>query len=127
MKTKKPWGWRGLRKQNTTKFPEKSVVQCSCYKSRPSGQPNLGEFMIFEIIGLVVACTAIATLARGRGASPVMAVGAAVGGWAIIEFGGGMFLRNQEHWLWVLLAAWAWIGLVAVFVRFVIGAGHPKP
>ena len=46
---------------------------------------------MFEIIGLVVAVTAIAALARGRGASPVVMGSVTVAGWALIEFG-GMFL-----------------------------------
>jgi uncharacterized paraquat-inducible protein A len=82
---------------------------------------------MFEIIGLVVACTAIATLARGRGASPVLAVGAAVGGWVMIEIGGGLFLPSGDYRLVLILSAWGWVALVAGFVRFVIGAGRPKP
>jgi hypothetical protein len=82
---------------------------------------------MLEIIGLVIACTAIATLARGRGASPVVAVCAAVGGWVMIEIGGSIVLSSGEYRLVLMLAAWGWVGLVAGFVRFVIGASRPKP
>jgi hypothetical protein len=80
---------------------------------------------MLEIIGLVVAVTGIAALARGRGASPVIAGTAAVAGWVLIEYGGAILLRQNPYPL--MIAAWAWVALVAGFVRFVVGAGRPKP
>jgi hypothetical protein len=82
---------------------------------------------MIEIIVLVIAVTGIATLARGRGASPVVVGTAAVAGWALIEYGGLFFLRRPDASWPLMLVAWAWIALVAGYVRFVVGAGHPKP
>ena len=81
---------------------------------------------MFEILVLVIAATGIATLARGRGASPVLMASIAVAGWVLIEFGGGMLVSGDNR-LWVIVAAWAWVGLIAGYVRFVVGAGRPKP
>ena len=66
---------------------------------------------MFEIIGLVIAVTGIAALARGRGASPIVMGSVAVAGWVLLRFGGALFVRTQDA-LWVLLlASWAWIAL----------------
>src|SRR5437763_15495099 len=81
---------------------------------------------MLEIIGLLIAVGGIAGLARGRGASPVVAGFFAAGGWAVIEIGGGLFV-SAENRLWLMVLAWAWVGGVALFVRFVIGASRPKP
>ena len=82
---------------------------------------------MLEIIGLVIACTAIATLARGRGASPVVVVGAAAGGWAMIEIGGSFVFPSGEYRMALMLLAWGWVALVTGFMRFIIGASRPKP
>ena len=80
---------------------------------------------MLEMIGLVVAVTGIAALARGRGASPIVAGTAAVAGWVLIEYGGAIILRQNPYPL--MIAAWAWVAAVAGFVRFVVGAKLPKP
>lgn len=82
---------------------------------------------ILEILGVLIAVTGIATFARGRGASPMVAGAVAVVGYVLLRFGGGFVLRNEDDTLWLLVAAWAWIALVAGFFRFVVGASRPKP
>jgi hypothetical protein len=82
---------------------------------------------MIEIIGLLIAVTGIAALARGRGASPVVMGTIAVAGWAIIEYGGLFLLPKGTSGYVLLFPAWAWIGLVAGYVRFIVGASRPKP
>lgn len=82
---------------------------------------------MLEIFGLLIAVGGIVTLARGRGASPVLAGGVAVGGWVLIAIVGGLLFGSRDGGLWPALAAWAWVGAVALFVRFAVGAGRPKP
>jgi len=82
---------------------------------------------VLEIIGLVIAVTAITALARGRGASPVIAGTVAVLGWVLLRFGALLFVRGESAPFVLLLASWAWIAAVAGFVRFVVGGGKPKP
>ena len=84
-------------------------------------------FGIFEILGIFLAVGGIVALARGRGASPVVAGIVAVAGWILIEYGGAFFVPPGEGRFPLMLAAWTWIALVAGFVRFVVGAGRPKP
>jgi hypothetical protein len=68
-------------------------------------------FGIFEILGVFLAVGGIVALARGRGASPVVAGTVAVAGWVLIEFGGAFFIPRGESRFPLLLAAWAWIAL----------------
>jgi hypothetical protein len=82
---------------------------------------------MFEIIGLVIAVTGIAALARGRGASPVVMGTVAVAGWVLIEYGGLFLLPRGTSPFLLIVIAWAWIALVAGYVRFIVGAAHPKP
>src|SRR5215470_15311617 len=82
---------------------------------------------MFEIIGLLLAVTGIAALARGRGASPLVVGIVAVAGWVLIEYGGLFFLpRGQSPYI-LMLIAWSWIASVAGYVRFVVGASRAKP
>jgi hypothetical protein len=82
---------------------------------------------MLEIVILVIAVGGIATLARGRGTSPYLAGGVAVAGYVVLEFGGAFVVPPGDGRLVLMVAGWAWVGLVALFVRFVIGAGKPKP
>lgn len=83
--------------------------------------------MLLEIIGLFVAVGGIVALARGRGAPPALMGTIAVVGWLLIQYGGRFFVHDSESVYPLMLAAWAWIGLVALYVRFVVGARRPKP
>lgn len=84
---------------------------------------------MLEIIGLGVSLGAIAGFARGRGVSPVVCVSVALVGFLAIGFFGRWFVGRSESPLvvWVWVCEWAWVGAVAFYVRFVIGAGRPKP
>ena len=82
---------------------------------------------MIEILLLIAALGGIASFARGRGVSPV-AVGAVVlGGFVVIRLASMMLAITDDFRLALATAAWAWVGLVASFVRFVIGAGRPRP
>ena len=82
---------------------------------------------MIELIVLAIAVTGIASLARGRGKSPVAAGTIAVVGHLLILYGGSVFVRSGDGQLLLLIAAWIWVALVAGFLRFVVGAGRPKP
>jgi len=82
---------------------------------------------MLEIIGLLIAVTGIVALARGRGASPVLVGTVVVAGWVLIEYGGLFFLPGGQSRYLLMLIAWAWIAVVAGYVRFVVGASRAKP
>jgi len=82
---------------------------------------------MLELVGLAIAVTAISALARGRGASPILAGSVAVGGYVLILFGGMFFVPRGEARILLLVIAWAWIAVVAGYLRFVVGARLPKP
>ena len=79
------------------------------------------------VLGLVLALGTIAGFARGRGASPVTTVSAALLGFVLILLVGGFLVSSDETWLAVRLCAWGWVGAVALFVRFVVGSSRPSP
>ena len=70
---------------------------------------------------------ALGGLARGRGASPIVSVTVAIAGFLVIAFLGGAVVSSPDGRIVVNLAAWAWVGAVMLFVRFVVGADRPKP
>jgi hypothetical protein len=82
---------------------------------------------VLEIFGLVAALGTIASFARGRGASPVKTVGAALLGFLLIILIGSLLTSSYEAQLAVHLCAWGWVGAIALFVRFVVGRGRPSP
>ena len=82
---------------------------------------------MFEIIGLMFALAAMAGVARGRGASPVLTVGAAVIGFFLIDIAGSLLVPSSYAPFAARLCAWGWVGAVAGFVRFVVGSGRPSP
>lgn len=82
---------------------------------------------MFEIIGMAVAVSGIAALARGRGASPVFSGTIAALGWAAIRFGGLFLIPPGDGVLLLMLGSWAWLAAVALYLRFVVGARMAKP
>ena len=82
---------------------------------------------MIELIVLAIAVTGIATLARGRGKSPVAAGTIAVVGYVLISYGGTIVVPPGDGRLLLLIAAWVWVALVAGYLRFIVGAGRPKP
>lgn len=82
---------------------------------------------MFEILGIVIALSGIGGLARGRGASPVLAGSIALAGWIVIGFFGPLFAPSENAKIAIAVGAWAWVAGVAVFLRFVVGASRPKP
>ena len=85
------------------------------------------EAMVLEVIGLIVASGAIAGFARGRGARPILSVAVALVGFVAIAFIGGAMVTTPDARIAVTLCSWAWVGAVALFLRFVVGASRPKP
>jgi hypothetical protein len=82
---------------------------------------------MIEIIALVVVMAGLARFARGRGVKPAVAIGVAVGGYLILVILLGQLIRGPNA-RWIILAtAWAWVGIVVFYVRFVVGARRPTP
>lgn len=96
-----------------------------------SPRTNRGKIMLFiflEIVIVGIACGGVATLARGRGASAELAGGIAAGGYIIFRLSTLFLWPDWVELMYpAMLLGWAWIGAVTLFVRFVIGAGLPKP
>ncbi len=85
---------------------------------------------MLEILAVIAAASGIAALARGRGGKPWLWAGLAVAGWIIIPFTIGMAraaVGQFQPTVWYIVAGWAWIGAVALWARFGLGAGRAKP
>ena len=91
---------------------------------------------MLEIVAFIATVIGIGALARKRGSSPIVwPLAAAVGAFAIAfifaPIVNSSVIRNLElPNLTVFiptLAAWSWMGIVAVYVRFGIGVGKPQP
>lgn len=82
---------------------------------------------MLEIIGLMLAVGGIAGFSRGRGASPAVTVSAALLGFLAIFLAGAFLASSEDGRFAAHLGAWAWVGAVALFVRFVVGSGRPSP
>lgn len=85
---------------------------------------------MFEIVALILSISAIAGFARTRGGSSLLWGGVALGGYLLLLFGVAFalaFAKRGTDSILPSLAAWAWIGLVALWTRFGIGAGRAKP
>lgn len=82
---------------------------------------------MFEFIALAIAVSGVVALARGRGASTVLFGATSVIGWAAIRYGGLFLVKSDDGVLAVMIAAWAFLGALALYLRFVVGARLGKP
>jgi hypothetical protein len=84
---------------------------------------------MFEILLLVIGTGAIASFARGRGASPKVWGTVAAAGYVLTELLAPLAMRalglTEQILPW--LAALTWFAGIALYVRFGIGAGRPSP
>ena len=82
---------------------------------------------MIEIIAVVLVVATLARFARGRGVKPWLAISVAIAGYlGIILVAGALMRGPNARWI-VLAGAWAWIGVVVAYVRFVVGSGRAKP
>src|ERR1051325_5175099 len=79
---------------------------------------------MFELILLAAAVAGIASLARGRGGNPLVWGSIAVASFVIGTLAGRQFWAGTVAQVFL---PWALVGLVALEVRFILGAGRPKP
>lgn len=79
---------------------------------------------MFQWVLLAMAVAGIAALARGRGGSPTM-----YGVIIVVAFEGGAIIGHSfgPESVLTLIMPWVFVGLVALHVRFILGAGRPKP
>jgi hypothetical protein len=82
---------------------------------------------VIEVLMLAAALGGIASFARGRGVSPVAAGAVALVGYIVIRMAGRLVAITDDTTLVLAIAAWVWVGLVASFIRFVIGSRRPQP
>ena len=82
---------------------------------------------MLELIGLVISTAGIASFARGRGASPYFFGSLTVGGYILIRALGLASAPSGSMALVFIAAAWCWVGSVAFFARFIVGANRPQP
>jgi hypothetical protein len=84
-----------------------------------------------EIVLMIVAISAIATMARRRGSDTVLWGGLALGGFLLITIGGSAIVtylhKDGDLRLYLEIGGWAWVGAMFLFVRFAIGATKTKP
>jgi hypothetical protein len=79
---------------------------------------------MFEWMLLIVAASGIGALARGRGGRPLVHSALTIGAFLA---GLGMALPFGPDSAFQFVFPWAGVGLVALFTRFALGAGRPKP
>src|SRR3712207_6354294 len=84
---------------------------------------------MLEIFALVLSVSGIAALARGRGGTPWIWGVAAVAGYVATLFGTAVILAlfSVRESVVPMVAAWMWIGAVALFLRFGMGSSHAQP
>lgn len=87
---------------------------------------------MIEIFLLIGAISAIALFARGRGGSPWVWGTVAVIGFVVLRIGGAAFVASFQEVpfeiaLLSTIASWIGVGLVFLYVRFVMGRGRPQP
>ena len=88
---------------------------------------------MLQIFLLLITTGGIAAYARGRGGNPWVWGSLSVVGHLAIQFLGPFVTAllgrpiDQNGLLLVVLASWAWIGVVAFCARFLIGMKMEKP
>jgi hypothetical protein len=86
---------------------------------------------MIEIIVVIIATGAIASLARGRGGKPVLWGALAVVGYIVTELGTAVVIyaltKDKTPSMVPLFAGWAWMGAVALFLRFGLGSHLAQP
>jgi len=88
---------------------------------------------VLQIFLLLITTGGIAAYARGRGGNPWVWGSLSVVGHLAIQFLGPFVPAllgrpiDQNGLLLVVLASWAWIGVVAFCARFLIGMKMEKP
>ncbi len=81
-------------------------------------------------MAVVLVTSAIATYARGRGGSPWLWGSVAVGGYVLLVYGLILAAGSGPLSGWrieLLAAGWAWMGLVALYTRYGLGARQLNP
>ena len=81
---------------------------------------------MIEILLLIGAVGAISSFARGRGGSPRAWGALAAFGYVATLLIGSIVTSGQSPFA-VAIAAWGWIGAIAVYTRFVLGQGQNGP
>jgi hypothetical protein len=88
---------------------------------------------MLQIFVLILTTGGIAAYARGRGGNPWLWGSLSVVGHLAIQFLGGFALgllgrsRDENALLLVVIASWAWIGIIAFCARFLLGRKMEKP
>ena|SRR5580704_6804504 len=85
---------------------------------------------MLEFIFLLIACGGIATFARARGGNPFLRALVAGAGYAAIVWIVPLFVRlpaDSNAQIWLLIAAFGWVGAIALVTRFALGSGRKKP
>lgn len=88
---------------------------------------------MLAIIFLIITTGGIAAYARARGGNPYLWGTVSVVGFVAFQLFGGFLLALFHIPLdadsgWILLGlSFAWVGIVAIFTRFLLGMGRAKP
>lgn len=89
--------------------------------------------LIFVVFLLVLTTGGVAAYARARGGSPWIWGSLCIVGYLLIQFGGGFLIgvlgygQDENATVVVVVASWAWIGIIAFCARFLVGASKAKP
>jgi hypothetical protein len=76
---------------------------------------------MLEIFGFSVAVVAFGTLAIGKRISAILAGSVVIGAFLIIRLAGVLLASGDEETFFSVFGAWAWVALLAVFLRFMVG------
>jgi len=88
---------------------------------------------MLEIVFLLVTTGGIAAYARGRGGNPWLWGTISVAVHLLIQFFGGLALAllhrsgDPDARTFIFVASYAWVGVVALCTRFLLGSGREKP